>query len=122
MRYALGLASVLSVLLVWPLSVGAQAADERDSAVEQSHPEASVDPTKPEGASEPALKLGLDSSGLEVTPAAPPTLEELKPQEKKRRMSRQGRIVVGVIVPVVVIGVVAGAAVGVSKNSNWGEF
>lgn len=125
MRYVLGFLCVCALVGSLPLGVGAQDAEEGTSAepsaeepvqspqptrsrVERWHPEAFVDPTKP--ASEPALKLGVDSAGLEVTPTAPPTLEELERQEKKKRRRRRGlRIGVPIAVAVVLTVVVAGA-------------
>ena len=95
MRYLVGLVLALA-LLASPLSVSAQdaeegatsepgaqepapssepAGEERVPGIERRHPEAFVDPLQP--ASEPALKLEVDSTALEVTPTAPPTLEEM---------------------------------------------
>jgi hypothetical protein len=76
------------------------------TTLERWQPEAFVDPTKP--ASEPALQLGIDSAGLEVTPTTPPTLEELKRQETKPRGRRVG-IGVGVSVALVLVAVVVAA-------------
>ena len=122
MSYLFGFLCVWA-LVASPLSVSAQAGEEGTSAepsaaepvqstqptrslLERWHPEAFVDPTKP--ASEPALQLGVDSAGLEVTPTAPLTVEELKRQEMKLR-KRRVAIGVGVSVAVLVVAVVVGA-------------
>ena len=91
----------------------AQAGEEDSSRLERWHPEAFVDPSKP--ASEPALKLEVDSTALEVTPTAPPTLEELERQEKKRRGRAIG-IGIGVTLGVALVGLAIGSAVAMS---NW---
>jgi hypothetical protein len=105
---------------------------------------ATSEPTLEEPAppSEPALKLEVDSTALQVTPTAPPTLEELERRafedlerlEKKRSRraarlpsphgrsstpKRRGRAIgigVGVTVGVVLVGLAIGAGVAMS---NW---
>ena len=112
MRFVL--AMVLAGLVALPLSVSAQAGEgEGGSRLERWHPEAFVDPSQP--ASEPALKLEVDSTALEVTPTAPPTLEELERQEKKRRGRAIG-IGIGVTLGVALVGLAIGSAVAMS---NW---
>ena len=78
MRYVPGLVCVLSMLLASPPSVGAQDGAEEGSAVERSQPDAYVGPTTP--GSEPALQMGVNSTGLEVTPPPPPARRECKPR------------------------------------------
>ena len=96
MRYLLGFLCVCALVGTLPQSASAQdveeaataepgvqepapssepAGEERVPGIERWHPEAFVDPSKP--ASEPALKLEVDSTALEVMPTAPPTLEEM---------------------------------------------
>jgi hypothetical protein len=125
------LAMVFAVLVALPLSASAQAEESEEApkqAVEQEpaspaepsaeepvrgvrrwHPEAFTDPSKP--ASEPALKLEVDSTALEVTPTAPPTLEELERQEKKKRRRRAIGIGVGVTLGAFIVGSTIAAAV-----------
>jgi hypothetical protein len=106
-----------------------QSTQPTPSRLERWHPEAFVDPSKP--ASEPALKLEVDSTALQVTPTASPTLEELerrafedlerlekKKQEEKKRPERRRAIgiAVGVIVGAAVVGLAIGGAVAMS---NW---
>lgn len=127
MRYFFGFLCVCALVVALPRSASAQTGEEGASAepspkepvqstqptqsrLERWHPEAFVDPSKP--ASEPALELELDSAGLEVTPTAPLTVEELKRQETKQRKRRAG-IAVGVSL-VLVVGLVVGVGVGVS--------
>lgn len=130
MRCLIGFVCVLAALVALPLSAGAQdaeggttsepnlqepapsaapAAEEDRSRVERWHPEAFADPVKP--APEPPLQLGIDAAGLEVTPTAPLTAEELKRQETKLR---KRRVAIGVGVALAVVGLVAGVALGVS--------
>jgi hypothetical protein len=86
------------------------------SRLERWHPEAFVDPTKP--ASDPALQLGVDSAGLEVTPTVPLTVEELERQEKKLR---KRRVIIGVTVSILVAGVIVGVgAAAVSASISRG--
>ncbi|MBW1757918.1 MAG: hypothetical protein JRJ80_17360 [Deltaproteobacteria bacterium] len=142
MRYLVGFVCVMA-LVALPQSGSAQAGEEGTSAepsgeqpaqptpspIERWHPEAFVDPSKP--ASEPALKLEVDSTALQVTPTAPPTLEELerrafedlerleeKTQGEKKRPERRRAIgiAVGVIVGAAVVGLAIGGAVAMS---NW---
>jgi hypothetical protein len=61
---------------------------------------------------EPALQIELDSSGVEMTPTAPPTAEESQP---KKRLSRQARVAIGVTVSVVIVGVGVGMGVVMAK-------
>ncbi|MGB8221342.1 MAG: hypothetical protein WCF10_02090 [Polyangiales bacterium] len=71
--------------------------------------------TKP--ASEQALQLGVDSTGLQVTPTAPLFAEELKLKEMDRRVKQSRN---GLIGSAVVVG--AGAAIvagSVVANKNW---
>lgn len=103
MRYVLRLACVLSVLVASPLVVSAQGCEEGGSTVERSHPEAPVAPTKP--ASDPALQMGIDSAGLEVTPSAQLTVGHPKLQEMDRR-ARRARIGLLSTTGVVVVGAV----------------
>lgn len=86
MRYVLGLACVLSLLVASPRSGGVEDGEEGGSTVERSHPEAAVDPTKP--ASDPALQMGSDSAGLEATPTVQFTVRDPKLQEMERRVRR----------------------------------
>ena len=90
----------------------AQSTEPTRSRLERWHPEAFEDPKKP--ASEPAIKLEVDSTALEVTPTAPPTLEELERQKKKRRRRGIG-IGVGVTLGVAVVGLAIGSAVAMSN-------
>jgi hypothetical protein len=161
MRYLFGFVCVLSLLLAWPLSVGAQGGEEgvpkvalaidtqhrlppqlmlrlsyylyldadadtdatsdqiepsaeepsqsvepKKSLLERWQPEAFVDPTKPKPGSEPALQLGVDSAGLEVTPTAPE-----QTQEKERSRGAKAGIAVGAILG---LGLVVGIAAGIS--------
>ena len=143
MRYLFGFLSVCALVGTSPLSAGAQGDEEGTTAepsgeqpaqptpswLERWHPEAFVDPSKP--ASEPALKLEIDSTALQVTPTASPTLEELerrafedlerlekKTQEENKRPKRRRAIgiAVGVIVGAAVVGLAVGSAVAMS---NW---
>ena len=81
--------------------------------VRRWHPDAFTDPSSP--APKPALKLEVDSTALEVTPTAPPTLEELERTEKKRQRRAIG-IAVGVTVGAVLVGLAIGAGVAMA---NW---
>ena len=83
----------------------AQSTQPTGSRLERWHPEAFTDPLMPP--SEPSLELGVDSAGLEVTPTAPPTLEELEHQEATKRRRRLG---IGLGVGLVVVGAALGAA------------
>ena len=108
------LAMVLAGLVALPQSASAQTEEEGSSRLERWHPEAFVDPSKPD----PSLELELDSSGLEVTPAALPTPEERRRQEADQRKKRNVGIAVGVILIVgVVVGVAAGASVSQLRKS-----
>jgi ferric-dicitrate binding protein FerR (iron transport regulator) len=86
------------------------------SRLERWHPEAFVDPSTP--TPEPAVKLEVDSTALQVTPTALPTLEELERLEEKKRPERRRAIgiAVGVIVGAAVVGLAIGGAVAMS---NW---
>lgn len=86
----------------------AQSTQPPPSRLERWHPEAFEDQTKP--ASEPALKLELDSGDLEVTPTAPE-----QTQKKKLSPGAKAGIAVGVIVGVGLIGFGIGAAVAMSN-------
>ena len=125
MRYLFGSLCICALGLV-PLSAGAQAGKEGTSAepsaeepvqstqptrsrLERWHPEAFVDPTKP--ASDPALQLELDSAGLEVTPTAPLTVEELKRQKEEEKKQHRRRVGIGVGVSVAVV-VILAVAIG----------
>ncbi len=132
MRYVLGLVCVLVVMVASPSGARAQVEEEGTAAepnaeepeqssqptrswLERSHPEAFIDPTKPP--SEPALQLGLDSGGLQVTPAERLTPLELRIQEVDAQVFRSRA---GLIGSAVVVG--AGAAIiawGVVANRNW---
>jgi hypothetical protein len=135
MRYAM--ICVFASLLVWPQRVAAEIGEEAptkssltvhaqhhlppqlmlrasyyylldDSRLERWHPEAFKDPSSPAG--EPALKLEGDSAGVEVTPTEGTA-------QPSKGLSRGGRIAVGVIVPLAVVGIVIGAAMVASiKN------
>ena len=111
-----------------PAASAEPAREEGASRLERWHPEAFADPAKP--ASKPALQLGLDSAGLEVTPTAPPTLEQLerrafedlerleKNKQEKKKPNKRRRAIgigVGVAVGVVLLGVLIGGAVAVSN-------
>lgn len=129
MRYAV--ICLLASLVVWPQRVAAEIGEEAptkssltihaqhhlppqlmlrasyyylldDSRLERWHPEAFKDPSSPAG--EPALKLEGDSAGVEVTPTEGTS-------QPTKGLSKGGRIAVGVIVPLVVIGAIAGAMV-----------
>ena len=132
MRYLFGFICVCALAGALPLSASAQAGEEgasvepsaeepaqssqwTQSRLERWHPEAFVDPTKP--ASEPALQLELDSAGLEVTPTALPTVEELELRKTELRKRRRA-IGIGVSVIVVAVGVAVGVGVAVSFR-NW---
>jgi len=107
MRFVL--AMVLAGLVALPLSVSAQAGEgEGGSRLERWHPEAFVDPSQP--ASEPALKLEVDSTALEVTPTAPPTLKELERREEEKKRRRRLGLGLGLGVGLVVLVVLVGAA------------
>ena len=71
-----------------------------------------MDPSQP--ASEPALKLEVDSTALEVTPTAPPTLKELERQEEEKKRRRRLGLGLGLGVGLVVVLLVAGAATAAS--------
>ncbi len=119
---------VLAWLTASPLSVGAQAEAEGKSAepnaekpvqsaeptrsrLERWHPEAFVDPTK--SAPQPELQLEVDSASLEVTPTAPPTVEEL---EREEAQQRRRRVAIGVGVSLGVAALIVGVALGVSAG------
>jgi hypothetical protein len=121
MRYLFGFLCVCTLVGTLPLSANAQ-----DEA-------ATSEPTLEEPAppSEPALKLEVDSTALEVTPTALPILEELerrafedlqrlekKKQEEKKRPKRRRAIGigVGVTVGVVLVGLAIGGAVAMSNS------
>jgi hypothetical protein len=133
MRYLFGFLCVCALVWTSPESASAQAGEEGTSAepsaeepvqspqptrsrLERWHPEAFVDPTTP--TPEPALQLGVDSTGLEVTPTAPLTVEALKRQEKKLR---KRRVIIGVTVSILVAGVIVGvSAAAVSRSISRG--
>ena len=140
MRYLVGFICTVAALVASPLSVSGQAGEQAapkvalaihtqhrlplqlmlrasyflyldadtSSRLERWHPEAYEDPTKP--ASEPALKLELDSGDLEVTPTAP------EQTQKKRSPGAKAGIAVGVIVGVGLVGLAIGGGVAMS---NW---
>jgi hypothetical protein len=92
-RDLVGLVLVLA-LVGLPLSASAQAPEEGSSLLERWQPEAFVDPAKPAPSSqapseEPALKLEVQSTGLEVTPTET-TVEDV---ERRVRKARTGLIV-----------------------------
>ena len=103
MRYVVGFVLALT-LVASPLNVSAQTENESPSRLERWHPEAFKDPSKP--ASEPALRLEVDSTALEVTPTVPPTLKELEQQEAQRRRRLGLGIGLGLVALVVVVGIV----------------
>ena len=124
MRCLVIVASVLAGLVALPVSASAQGDKESTSAepsaekpaqstethrswLERSHPEAFVDPTKP--ASGPALKLGVDSGGLEVTPAERLTPLELRIQVVDAQLFRSRA---GLIVSAVALALGGGVIVG----------
>ena len=130
------LAMVLVGLVALPLNVSAQADDEGKAAepsgeqpaqptqptpsrLERWHPEAFVDPSKP--ASEPALKLDVDSTALEVTPTGPPPLYELERQEEEKKRRRRLGLGIGLGVGLVVVGVLVMAAVAVPALNDIGQ-
>jgi hypothetical protein len=86
----------------------AQPTQPTPSRLERWHPEAFVDPSQP--ASEPALKLEVDSTALEVTPTAPPTLKELERREEEKKRRRRLGLGLGLGVGLVVLVVLVGAA------------
>ena len=122
MRYLVGFVCVLAGLVASPLSVGAQAGEQRTSAepnaeepvqsteptgsrLERWHPEAFDDPSKP--TSTPVYVDPLTGAPLVVpedpqVPTAPPT------EEQKRKKRRRIGIGVGVSVAVVVVLAVLG--------------
>ncbi|MBW1760079.1 MAG: hypothetical protein JRE45_01370 [Deltaproteobacteria bacterium] len=124
MRYFVGFACVVVVLVASPLSASAQAGEEGTAAepsAEQSVQ--STQPTRsrlerwhPEAFVDPALQLGVDSAGLEVTPTGPLTAEELQRQEEEAaaRKRRVG-IGVGVSVALVLAALLAGFVVAVGS-------
>ena len=134
MRYVVGLACVLSLSVASPSGARAQAEQNGTAAepnaetplqsseptrswLERSHPEAFVDPTKPKPGSEPALQLGVDSAGLQVTPTAPLSVEEFELQEIDDRVQR-AKIGVGVsAIPIGVGAIMASASAFASINS-----
>lgn len=87
------------------------ARDKGSSRLERWHPEAFKDPSKPE----PSVELELDSSGLEVTPSAPMTVEDSERQEAKQGKGRQAGVAVGVILGITLVAVAVGAGVAISK-------
>ena len=133
MRYLVGFVFVLA-LVASPLGVSAQAGEEGTSAepsgeqpaqptqptpsrLERWHPEAFVDPSQP--ASEPAPKLEVDSTALEVTPTGPPPLYELERQEEEKKRRRRLGLGIGLGVGLVVVGVavmVAAAAATLNRT------
>ena len=123
MRYLVGFVCVMA-LVALPQSASAQAGEEGTSAepsgeqpaqptqptpsrLERWHPEAFVDPSQP--ASEPALKLEVDSTALEVTPSPPRTPDGYTLEEMDVRV-RRAKIGVGVSG----LGLVAGAVMGLA--------
>ena len=76
MRCLVGFVLVLA-LVASPMRASAQVGEEGGSSAEPSRSEVAADPAK--SASEPALKLGLDSDDLEVTPIELPLPRECKP-------------------------------------------
>jgi hypothetical protein len=78
-----------------------------------------VDPSQP--ASEPALKLEVDSTALEVTPTGPPPLYELERQEEEKKRRRRLGLGIGLGVGLVVVGVLVMAAVAVPALNDIGQ-
>jgi len=136
MRYLV--LSMLAALLAWPQNVAAQTGTEASanagltihaqhhlppqlmlrasyyylldgSQLERGNPEAFNDPLNP--TSEPALTLEGDSAGVGVTPTE-------GTGQSRKGLSKGGRIAVGVIVPLAVLGIASGAAIAVSMR-NW---
>ena len=128
MRVLFGFMCMLALLAV-PLSASAQVAGGATSSVpgnafwlastqnllpplmlRTSYRYLDVDPL----GAEPSLELGVDSAGLEVTPTAPPTLEELEQQEAKKRRRRLG---LGIGIPLAVVAIAAAAAAAAAAAS-----
>ena len=100
MRHIVRLALVLAWLTAPPLRADAQVNEDAGaSRLERWHPEAFTDPR------EPALQLTLDSSAVQVTPSAPPTVDELALEEIDKRISR-ARIGIGASVAAFGVGAV----------------
>jgi len=141
MRYLVGFMCVLAGLVASPLSVGAQAGEERTSAepnaeepvqsteptrsrLERWHPEAFVDPSKPKPTSTPEEPGGfslpfyvdpLTGAPLAVPDGSPapqmPTAPRTEEQNRRRRIG----IGVGVSLAIVVLAVGAGAAISMAS-------
>ena len=142
MRYLVGLMCVLAGLVASPLSVGAQAGEERTSAepnpeepvqateptrsrLERWHPEAFVDPSKPKPTSTPEERGGfslpvyvdpLTGAPLAVPDGslAPQMPTAPRTEEQNRRRRRIG-IGVGVSLAIVVLVVGVGAAASMAS-------
>ncbi|MBW2378166.1 MAG: hypothetical protein JRG70_01220 [Deltaproteobacteria bacterium] len=109
MRYLVSFACLLAALVVSPPSVSAQAGEEGGSALERWHPEAFVDPTKSEVASEPALQLELTPAGVDVAPSLPRTPDGYTLEEMDLRVKQSRRRLIG---SAVVFGLGAACAAG----------
>ena len=83
---------VLAALLASPLSVSAQAGEERtEPTVGEPIPEQPAPPSEP-APEEPALKLELDAAGVEVAPS-PPRTEYLKAPIRRARIGLAGSVI-----------------------------
>jgi hypothetical protein len=115
MRYVVAFVLALA-LVASPLGAGAQAVEEGGLRLERWHPEAFVDPAEPVASpqpQDPALRLEVDSTGLEIAPAAQ-TLEDLERRAKRARA--------GLIASAISVGVggalFAGSVLYVAKSDN----
>ena len=116
MRYFVSLACLVA-LVASPPSVHAQQDEDPIGALEEPRRHPHDRRTHPDPSTNPALKLELDSSALEVTPAPPPTLKELEQAKRRKRIG----IGVGVTV-VVVLAISVAAAVTASSVKRMEVF
>jgi hypothetical protein len=115
MRCLAGFVYLLAGLLALPLVASAETGEEEStSAVERWHPEAFADPDKP------ALQLELDSTGLEVTPSGPRTVDGYTLEEMDRRVRRAQNGVGFSVVALGVGGAMSGGAIASSICFTFG--
>jgi hypothetical protein len=115
MVYLVGFVCVLAGLLASPLSVSAQAGEERTTSEPNLQEPAPPSEPAPE---EPALQLKLDDAGVDVVPSPPRTADGYTLDEMNVRVRRAGFGLGGSGVAFVIGGVLV--ASGISGECGWG--